>query len=315
MKRTEKRGFTIVELLTVMGVIAVLIGLLIPALNLVKDFSKEIQQKAQFHSIDVGLEIFKTQFGNYPESNDNSDPAVPFPAYLDNTAYCGANKLAEAMVGWDVLGFHPKSGFTADGYNDIDGDTTPELIYNTTNGIQSSTGNPALDEIDAEENIRNRKKFIDLENANAFQMQDIYTTYAPFNAANFVLCDEYSQTRQTGKKTGMPILYYRARTRFQFQDYTDTNTVMNDIYYHVDNQFLIDLGFPDDNTAVHTLANYVEFESMILNTQVQQATVSVANPNGIKRPYRADSYILISAGKDGEYGTADDITNFDVDTE
>ena len=27
-------------------------------------------------------------------------------------------------------------------------------------------------------------------------------------------------------------------------------------------------------------------------------------------PHRSDSYILISAGVDGEYGTGDDITNF-----
>jgi hypothetical protein len=29
------------------------------------------------------------------------------------------------------------------------------------------------------------------------------------------------------------------------------------------------------------------------------------------RPYRADTYILISAGFDGEYGTADDICNYE----
>jgi hypothetical protein len=29
------------------------------------------------------------------------------------------------------------------------------------------------------------------------------------------------------------------------------------------------------------------------------------------RPFRADTFILISAGWDGEYGTADDICNFD----
>jgi hypothetical protein len=28
-------------------------------------------------------------------------------------------------------------------------------------------------------------------------------------------------------------------------------------------------------------------------------------------PYRADSFILISAGKDGDFGTADDVFNFD----
>ena len=30
----------------------------------------------------------------------------------------------------------------------------------------------------------------------------------------------------------------------------------------------------------------------------------------VPRPYRADSYILISAGEDGLYGTSDDIRNF-----
>ena len=40
------------------------------------------------------------------------------------------------------------------------------------------------------------------------------------------------------------------------------------------------------------------------NTQSDQITTT-------RRPYRADQYILISAGPDGEYGTADDICNFD----
>jgi len=35
-----------------------------------------------------------------------------------------------------------------------------------------------------------------------------------------------------------------------------------------------------------------------------------ASASGIVWPYRPDSYILISAGADGYYGTADDITNF-----
>jgi hypothetical protein len=31
----------------------------------------------------------------------------------------------------------------------------------------------------------------------------------------------------------------------------------------------------------------------------------------LPRPYRRDSYILISAGYDGLYGTADDVLNFE----
>jgi hypothetical protein len=42
------------------------------------------------------------------------------------------------------------------------------------------------------------------------------------------------------------------------------------------------------------------FYDLIRNTKV---------PGGDK-PYRQDSYILLSAGFDGEYGTSDDVFNF-----
>ena len=34
-------------------------------------------------------------------------------------------------------------------------------------------------------------------------------------------------------------------------------------------------------------------------------------PIDLGRPYKSDSYILLSAGFDGEYGTGDDIYNFE----
>jgi len=310
----KTKGFTIVEMLTVMGIIAILIGLLVPALNQVKDYSKQIQQKAQFHSIDVALEMFKNEFG-YPESKDNAIAPVNT---IDATIYCGANKLAEALVGIDLLGFHPKSGSTATGYNNIDGDTTPEMVYNPS-GFTSSDGTYTET---AAQNIATRRKFIDLENANAFQMQDIYVDYGSFLKSSFVLCDVYSKKRAPGKKTGMPILYFRARTNYQFQDYTDAGKITDDIYYLLDNAYLLDLGTPEDALIKHPLyanagaaADQKTFEDMILNKQVQNATKTTANPTGVKRPYRTDSYILISAGKDGLYGTGDDIFNFDKGSE
>jgi hypothetical protein len=139
-----------------------------------------------------------------------------------------------------------------------------------------------------------------------------------------VLCDVYAKKRNTAsaRKTGMPILYYRARTQFTEQDSTrlaptvqpiyTVQGIDDDIYYYPDNMKLLFLQSAETSPVDHPLAdnggniNDVEdFENMILNRQVTQ------NPlTDIKRPYRAQSYILISAGKDGLYGTSDDITNF-----
>lgn len=319
----RNKGFTIVELLTVMGVIAVLIGLLVPALALVKDYSKRIQQRAQFHGIDVGLEIYKTEFGSYPPSYDNFDAVLPEHP-IDTVPYCGANKLAEAMVGLDMLGFHPNADFRSDGVNTVInkiGDPETLVVYDTV-GVSATweTG---------EENIDRRKgPFMDLENANAFRMDEVYAAApAPF-AANFnppaggsyyplVLCDVYAKKRggTGGKKAGTPILYFRAHTDKKIQDSTlesggldPRDPTDDDIYRYDDNRQLIQLGNPDDASDLFALEEalstgdpYMEFDNMIVNDQV----------TSIRRPYRADSFILISAGKDGDFGTADDIFNFE----
>ena len=315
MKR--KKGFTIVELLTVMAVIAILIGLLVPALGLVKDHAKRLQQKAQFHGIDVGLEMYKTEFGSYPRSDDNS-LLVPAPA--DPTGYCGANKLAEAMVGLDLIGLHPSADFRSDGQNTVVDDLGTSTLVNVYD-----TQGTVITWQDGQENIDARKgPYLDLESANAFRMDEVYATApgAPF-AANFntldaqsnpvtlyplVLCDVYSQKRSgTGaKKTGTPILYFRARTNYSQQNYSIDTDYTDDIYNYDDNVNLLALGMPNDGTpfAVQTAGTgdvYENFENMIINENVQT----------IRRPYCADSLILISAGKDGDFGTADDVFNFD----
>ena len=92
-KSKKRRAFTIVELLTVMSVIIILISLLVPALNQVKRFAKEVKQKAQFHSIDVAMELYETEHQEYPDSDREGS---------DGQEYCGAMKLAEAMVGQEV---------------------------------------------------------------------------------------------------------------------------------------------------------------------------------------------------------------------
>lgn len=102
-RQSKSRAFTIIELLTVMSIIVILIGLLVPALNQVRRYALGVKQNAQFNAIRAALELFRTESGgDYPESSARDS---------DNLPYCGAMKLCEAMMGQDLLGYHPQSRF------------------------------------------------------------------------------------------------------------------------------------------------------------------------------------------------------------
>jgi len=95
-------GFTLAEILTVLGIIALLVGLLVPTLSWVRRIARETKQKVQFVTISLALMAFKTDYGDYPPSN--------CPTGSD---YCGAQKLAEALLGRDLLGFNKYSNWSA----------------------------------------------------------------------------------------------------------------------------------------------------------------------------------------------------------
>jgi hypothetical protein len=123
----------------------------------------------------------------------------------------------------------------------------------------------------------------------------------------FVLCDVYNNVKnqETGKKIGMPILYYKANTSNTIHDPCGSlPTVGSDnkyIYNYTDNDELVSLGLPWDTAGAHPLVVPAKFYEITKDNRIN-----------IKdgRPYRPDSYILISAGFDGMYGTSDDIFNF-----
>jgi hypothetical protein len=98
----------------------------------------------------------------------------------------------------------------------------------------------------------------------------------------------------------MPILYYRADSRGTAHDANDPDNPAN-IYDYRDNQMLLELGVPGEPDAVHPLADPRRF---YMNTQSDKVVARSG-------PYNADKFILISAGHDGLYGTADDLCNFD----
>ena len=280
----KKAAFTIVELLTVMSIIVILIGLLVPALNQVRKYAREVRQQAQFNSISVAIELFNSEFDRFPDSGalDND-----FNPSTTDQPYCGAMKLSEAMVGQDLMGFHQDSVFLSSG-EDLKG----RYLYD-----------PLLD-------LGARKgPYLPIENANAYRLEEIYGENGTgrFLSTHYVLCDVFGRVsnRTTGQRIGMPILYYKANTANRLHKFDEPE---NSIYNYYDNEELVALGKPFDldtsnNPKPHALD---DIERFYKNTE-NYAISTVELP----RPYRADSYILMSAGNDGEYGTSDDICNYD----
>lgn len=285
MKRKES-GFTTVELLTVVAIIALLVGLLIPALSAVRNIAKETKQKAQFTAIELALTAFKNDYGDYP-------PSERFSHITGVDDYCGAQKLAEALLGWDLLGFHPDSAWRADGL-DIDGGP---LTYDPP-----TPGHASLDD--------RVGPYLDLATRNAFRLWQLFGADIPqLNADTFVICDVFDVPERrimlaNGKAVtpGTPILYYKANTASKQMIIDDYDEFENNIYNIRDNGILVGLGKIKDGT-IHPLWEPDVFYSMDRGIIDPKVTARIW-------PYRPDSYILISAGADGLYGTGDDIRNF-----
>jgi len=301
----DKPAFTIIELLTVMSIIIILIGLLVPALNRVKRYSKLVKQKAQLHSIGVALDLFNSEYDGYPNSDQVDEQGLQ---------YCGAMKLAEAMVGQDLKGFHPDSRFRQDGWDSPLGTTGRRDLY------------PAKDQPNPDqyrENLKARHMFLQLENANAYTLNTIYVpaaiSKAGFDPCSVVLCDVYNRATnlKTGKGIGMPILYYKADTAKTGHNPADLD---RNIYNVRDNQQLINMGLPWEKPPfphVHPMASSGTSSIGPIGGPTipawpglfYQLTLNPKIPTK-DRPHRADSYLLLSAGFDGEYGTNDDVWNF-----
>ena len=128
-----------------------------------------------------------------------------------------------------------------------------------------------------------------------------------FKAKKITLIPAAGKT--TTVMAGTPILYYKANTSSKTIDYSLFG--YEDLIYNAnDNLGLLGLGVMTDKpprSPRHPLVDpttdrlyYYDYEGGIRDPKV------TTHP----WPHRPDSYILISAGADGLYGTSDDIRNF-----
>ena len=315
MKR-KNSGFTIVELITVIVIISILVSLLLPGISMVRTLAKNTQQKAQFTALELALEAFKNDYGQYPESN----------LYMNN--YTGAQKLAEAMVGRDMLGFHPDTDWGEGNYEDY----YRGLTSNFDPSDESPTG--PRNESDRQNFEKRKDLYIELESSNVFRLQanlgsrisGLYDApVTPLDVDSLVLCDAYKRNKVTvylpGNKikmikAGNPILYYRANLQSRSSNDSD---LKNRIYNADDNRVVVkvvgDIMVDRDETTATLLDGTIYNTSLIDSTNFYEfiSDPKVATGSGALQywPYNSQTYILISAGNDGLYGTEDDICNFD----
>jgi len=330
-QKTRRAAFTLIELLTVMAIITLLIGILTPSLSAARNRATKTAILAQINAMSTGLEAFKNDEDEYPASNAvlmADDPITnPDPDMADwevgTTAapLQGAHLLKDAMVGRDFLGYDPRRTNTTIGYDRWDPTNDRREPYIKVDGVSvTSRSEPPEDGFGI---IQPIARTIPSETGSGSAALDVN-----------VFRDKF----------GFPILYYRAspianqNTPIIQTTNAAPNTFFGDgVYDGVDNAVFTSYTTPmsrhrirDANQLLTVLmgtppapglplgreslggAGGNEFAEFIRSFRA--TTFDTTNPRDIvwPRPVNSDTFILLSAGKDGNYGTLDDIANFRV---
>ena len=312
-----RRAFTLVELLAVIAIIALLMGILIPGVSAARNQAKKSKTRATVSALAKACETFSTDVGKYPQSG-GENPFEP----RDNREYLsGAQWLALQLAGGDQLGYvkpDRSNDFDANGfidhedwrkwYNGFVADRLPRL------------GPYIPDDADVLPKLEDYgEKHPGMPDGLKVRNPEL-----KFDLRFFV--DAF----------GYPIIYYRANAGAKAPVTTgDGSSVSRGVYTQSDNaQFTgSDLAGPTGpaqegydfantgkshhmkvlgyRTSENTEVEPETFVHAIYSRGVYSATERSSGPGRIW-PYNAKSFLIISPGKDGLFGTIDDIKNFDT---
>lgn len=330
---SRRRAFTLVELLTVIAIISLLIGILVPSLSRAREQAKNTRTRATMKAMGDGLELFKNENPGevrgegYPSSYAADDPTEDGEQLI-----FGAQWVVRYLMGKDFNGYVAKKN------------VPPDLV---------SAGVPLWEQRDWYElETTTYNKYAPLPRSGPYLDPTGVTVRAPVDF-------ESDPPPGTDPKTleapvlldsfDMPILYYAANTRLAnkpnaamaspyFYDspaFANLNTPFRGVYTLSDNGLFT--GACDESTCLtqpwdfgagseHGIKNYGMHDSQkgptkdTIGDPANQKTFPffIFNRNAFESsgnksviPVRRDSYIFIAAGKDQLYGTTDDVVNFE----
>jgi len=308
------RGFSLVELLTVVGIIALLIGILIPALNSARVSARKASSGQTIKAAAAGLEMFHKDFNAYPDSRRRLDPLIRLPvSENDNQPLNGAHWLARALAGHDLAGI------------DVGGEFLNDRVGGGLDWSNAQARAPY-------EDARSRRPRY-MDKTELFKRDVEIGTGGP-GTGRYVLIDAFE----------FPVLYYRANARARSFAGPVTGVDGPYVYDQRDNgditgadgggidQWWNLAGKPrrhglgiaacrsggspdcemkaDDCTTASPPHQGFTFAGYIHDEHVRQGQGPGSVQFSQLRPVNPETYLLISPGADGLYGTLDDVKNF-----
>jgi len=131
-----RHGFTLVELLVTIGIIALLVGIAFPAVHYAMKSSRATRIAADLNSIAFGLQAYKQDFGDYPRPDPrNTSPARGAETLCRALLAPGqAGKLTDPTIrpgddGADGLGFRTRRGVNSHHNGAYDSNGMPIMIF------------------------------------------------------------------------------------------------------------------------------------------------------------------------------------------
>jgi prepilin-type N-terminal cleavage/methylation domain-containing protein len=373
MPRANPSGFTLVELLVVIGIIAILMGILIPTVAVIRRAAYDASTGVEISNLANAINQYHGDFGSYPGpfSNDQiefgtpavASPTVPtipmewydpttatykspssFPSpsatpYPNNWTVTGAQNLVLGLLG----------GLRVDPANGIAAFAPMEV------GLGPLSLDPA-----------NPRRYMNYMSASSGGQSYLWSGWKPTSPALAYTADQGGGAAGDSPfpvlvdryPNSLPIQYLRARVGAKgiISDGKVIDPTTNaPAIYQYDLREIFPYVQPSSNVGLpitvppalpinHNLLpqagpispadyeNFIDHTSATFNllqvvkkgqTTTPDAGACFNNPsspatntttdnfyNNTGRPRQVDQFILISAGSDGIYGTADDKTNF-----
>lgn len=347
----KRSAFTLVEIMVVIGIIGVLIAIALPAYSRVKLTAQRAATQATIEALRNGLENYRadSQFGgSYPPSYGTkgvvANPHVPGsnrPVAIPELS--GASLLFWALAGADQLG--------TPGFRNVDGVGDPYGGWVSDTSAKFVPANPmtsglyarylASDSDLTRQNQPVYKRTGPLVDMSSMKVLTATTASPP----TFPLTELKTQTPEFLWSNAFldswkqPILYYRANlSKPQLADCKSNPAENLGIYNLFDNWCItgakdlsssavaeepgtdFGLGLANDPENPAQRKYYHKIGSLgrpaTATEPLKQGSffyaIQDATQTSLRRPQNPQTFILLSAGPDGVFGTGDDLGNFTI---